>query len=465
MDQENLDLNKSANNGAQIDVFGDFANVKVPENQTKSFYGMFLVFTGVLVCVAVLYGGAALGTGLSAKDILIASVTGSLILGVIGALTAIIGAHTRTSTYLLLRYPFGRGGSKLAGAAVSGIGTGIGWFFIQAYLFGTVFETVSMEVFGEIYWITSAPVSSFWGACLMCLTAYFGYKGLAFLSYLAVPLFMIVLLAGTYAAVTEAGGLAQALVAMPSAPMSMSMAITSVIGMYVAGATITPDISRYARTPKEGALAWFLQVVILQPLLMLCAGLLTLLTPTGDIAQAMTFLGMGLGALALIILGQWTTNDNNLYNGSLAFANTFRIAKKKITLIQGGIGAVFASLTASGFFGADPFMNFLNQLGRFLPPIAGILIADYYIFRPCIMGIKDPKKRYVFGEGTVYPQWNWVGIISWVLGTLLSPYIPGAVGFNSIAVAFVSYLILAILAEKLGVKYKQGTYVEAADGF
>jgi cytosine permease len=460
MDKENM-----PQNGVQKDMFGDFANVKVPEDKTKSFYGMFLVFTGVLVSIAVLYGGAGLGNGLSAKDILIASVTGSVILGIVGALTAVIGANTRTSTYLLLRYPFGRGGSKLAGAAVSGIGCGIGWFFIQAYLFGTVFETISMEVFGEVYWIASAPVAAFWGACLMSLTAYFGYKGLAFLSYLAVPLFMILLLAGTYAAVTEAGGFNQAVSAAPEASITMSAAITSVIGMYVAGATITPDISRYAKSPKAGAAAWFLQVVVLQPVLMLCAGLLTLLTPMGDIAQAMAFLGMGLGALALIIFGQWTTNDNNLYNGSLAFANTVRISKKKITLIMGGIGAVLASLTAAGVFGADPFMEFLNQLGRFLPPIAGILIADYYIFRPYVLGIKDPKKRYVFGEGTEYSQWNWVGIISWVAGTIASPYLPGAVGFNSIAIAFVVYLVLATLAEKANIKYEQGSYIETSDGF
>lgn len=43
------------------DKYGDFATVKVPEGKGKSFFGMFLVYTGVLVCVAVLYGGAELG--------------------------------------------------------------------------------------------------------------------------------------------------------------------------------------------------------------------------------------------------------------------------------------------------------------------------------------------------------------------------------------------------------------------
>ncbi len=459
MTEQNLNQEK------QNYIIDDFANVKVPQSETKSFYGMFLVFTGVLVGVAVLQGGAALGNGLNFKNMIIASASGSLLLAIIGALIAAIGANTRVSTYVLLRYPFGRHGSKLAGAAVSGIGCGIGWFFIQAFLFGTVFETISAEVFGYVPFLCKASVSAFWGAILMTLTAYFGYKGLALLSYLAVPLFFVLLGAGSFAAISQSGGLNVAVNALPSQPISMSDGITSVIGMYIAGATISADISRYATSPKSGAWAWFLQVIIVQPLLMLCAGTLTLLTPAGDIAKAMVELGMGLGSLVLIIIGQWTTNDNNLYNGALAFANTIRIGKKKITLIMGLIGAVLASATAQGLFGADPFINFLNQLGRFLPPIAGILIADFYIYRRYVLRLKDPKERYQFGEGTVYAKWNWIGIISWVIGAIFAPYIPLPVGFSSILIAFVLYLVLIFIFDKANIKYTFGKYVESADGF
>ena len=331
------------------DQSGDYSNVRVPETDTKSFFGMFLVFTGVLLCVAVLYGGAALGNGLSLRDMAIASIAGSFVLGVIGFLTAIIGGRTRTSTYVIMRHSFGRMGSIIAGVAVSGIGCGIGWFFIQAFLFGTVFETMIREVFGTAPWIATAPVSSVWGALMMCLTAYYGYKGIAFLSYLAVPLMAIMLAAGTYAAVSEAGGFAAAAATAPAAPITMPQALTAIIGMYIAGATITPDISRFAVTPAAGAWAWFWQVLLLQPLLMLAAGMLTLLTPQSDVVKAMAHLGMGLGALILVVLGQWTTNDNNLYNGSLAFANAMRVKRSKMVLVQGGIGAVFAGLTAPAF--------------------------------------------------------------------------------------------------------------------
>ncbi len=447
------------------DSYGDYAVVQVPKDQLKSAFGLFLVYTGVLICIAVIWGGGALGNGLTFYDMMKASVLGSLILGIIGFFTAKIGGHTRASTYVILRHSFGRVGSMWAGAAVSGIACGIGWFFIQAWLFGTVFSTIAKELWGSVPFWASAPAASLWGAVLMTLSAAFGYKGIAFLSYLAVPLFLIALGGGSYAAITEAGGFAAALVAQPANPMPFAGAVTAVVGMYIAGATITSDISRYSEKPNDGGWAWFWQVVLLQPVLMLAGGTLTLLTPASDVAQAMAHLGIGLGALVLIIFGQWTTNDNNLYNGALAFANTFRVKKATMTIIMGFIGAVLASMTAAGFFGTDPFINFLTQLGRFLPPIAGVLLADFYVFKPYKLGKKNADERYTFGPGTRYSRYNVAGMAAWILAGLLAPSIPGIVALNSVLLGFVLYLVLAWGASAMNLKYEVGTWIEGEDGF
>ncbi|MDI7247546.1 MAG: cytosine permease [Bacillota bacterium] len=454
-----------ASNSAAIDAFGDYAVTQVPKDQLKSPFGLFLVFTGVLVCIAVIWGGGSLGNSLSFKGMAVATVVGSLILGVIGFLTAAIGGYTRASTYVILRHPFGRIGSMFAGAAVSGIACGIGWFFIQSWLFATVLQTIVGEVLGHVPFWASAPVAAFWGAMLMTISAAYGYKGIAFLSYLAVPLFLIALGGGSYAAITEAGGFGAALKAQPAGTMTLSAAVTAVVGMYVAGATITPDISRYSEKPKDGAWAWFWQVVLLQPVLMLAGGTLTLLTPASDVAKAMAHLGIGLGALVLIVFGQWTTNDNNLYNGALAFANTFRAKKVRVTITMGFIGAILASMTAAGVFGADPFIAFLTQLGRFLPPIAGVLIADFYVYRPLLKGVSDPYQRYTFGPGTEYARYNAAGIVAWIVAGWLSPHLGGITALNSIFLGFAVYLGVAVVADILKVPMRFGTYTESSDGF
>ncbi len=446
-------------------TLNDYAITAVPEEEQKSFLGLFLVYTGVLVCVAVIWTGGSLGRGLDFYTLLYSILAGSIVLGVIGLLTGLIGGYTRTSTYVILRHPFGRYGSMIAGAAVSGIGCGIGWFFIQAWLFGTVLETVTTEIWGTVPFWAQAPVSAFWGAILMTLSAVFGYSGIAFLSYITVPLFLIVLGGGSFAAISEAGGFSRVLTATPADPITFSAAVTAIIGTYIAGATITPDIARYSSKPSHGGWAWFAQVIIMQPILFLAAGMLTLLTPEGDVAHAMAHLGIGLGALILIIFGQWTTNDNNLYNGALAFANTIKVKKSKITIVMGLIGAVLASLTAMGVFGADPFMNFLNQLGRYLPPIAGILIADFYIIKPFIEGVKELKERYTFGPGTKYALINWVGIISWILAGYFAPSLPGIVALNSIIISFAAYIILTYLSKLVNITVTTGEYIEQESGF
>ena len=95
--------------------------------------------------------------------------------------------------------------------------------------------------------------------------------------------------AGSFAAISQSGGLNVAVNALPSQPISMSDELP-VIGMYIAGATISADISLCNQL--SGAWAWFLQIIV-QPLLMLCRNIDSFNT-CGDMAKAMVELGMGL---------------------------------------------------------------------------------------------------------------------------------------------------------------------------
>ncbi|MDI5789226.1 hypothetical protein PO124_14700 [Bacillus licheniformis] len=63
---------------------------------------------------------------------------------------------------------------------------GIGWFGWQVAFFGT---TIS-EMFPGV-WLAKPEVAIVWGGILMILTAFIGYRGLAALSFIAVPLVVI----------------------------------------------------------------------------------------------------------------------------------------------------------------------------------------------------------------------------------------------------------------------------------
>ena len=56
---------------------------------------------------------------------------------------------------------------------------------------------------------------------------------------------------------------------------------------------------------------------------------------TPNIPAAMSKLGLGFLAFLIIVFAQWTTNDNNLYTGSLGLRNVVNIPKKALVAIMG----------------------------------------------------------------------------------------------------------------------------------
>ena len=79
------------------------------------------------------------------------------------------------------------------------------------------------------------------------------------------------------------------------------------------------------------------------------------------------------------------------------------------------------------------FGNFLNILAAFIPPVAGVVIMDYFVIQKA-----DPLK-WKATEGV-----NWAGIISWIGGSVFALAFPSIFvpTINGIVVACVLYVIL-----------------------
>ena len=436
------------------DAYGDYSMVPVPQHEKRSFSSIFYVYMGVLACIAVLWGGSTLGLQFTLKEALVVAVVGSAILAVIGGLTAAMGGISGFSTYINMRFPFGVVGSQVFGSIVAGIACGIGWFAVQAWLFGIIVHTL----FPNAAW-ANVGVAAIWGGLLMMVTAVIGFRGLAWLSYLAVPFFMLITGVGAMIGIAEGGGFAGLLSLQPKEPASISVGITQVVGMYIAGGIITADISRYAKKAISGTLGWVIQIIIFQVYMLMGAAMLMLATGASDVAGALLAGGAGIGAFMMAILGQWTTNDNNLYNGALSFNTWLHTKKWHITIGEGIIGVAIAAWV--GFAAGasmDPFMTFLTYLGKILPAIGGVLIADFYIYR---WYKKVPfKQRYKGKPGMKVALCNWVGWLSVGLGTWIGGWLikGGIAALNALVLGFVIYTVLAIVLDAAGVKIAVGEH-------
>jgi len=400
----------------------DYATSRVPLDKRKGILNVSFVTAGFCIAMSGLYTGAVLAEGLKFSEALIAAFVGNTILAIFGGTIGAAGAQEGLSSSRLSIFSFGRKGFKISSAVIAL--TMAGWFSVQAGFFGNTINAM----FPNAGFITNPRFAALWGGLLMLLTAYYGYKGLSVLSYIAVPLIAFIAIWGLKLSIGNVGGWSGVRAITPVGYTTIGTGIVMVVGSFAGGASAQADITRYAKDSKA---AWVGSIVgyIGANTFIIIAGYLTALTTgTGDLPKALLELGLGIPALIILILAQWTTNDNNLYTSSLGLANIFNVERSNIVLIIGILGSILGALGI-----ADYFAGWLNILGIGIPPMAGIIIADYYFVR---------KQNYDIHE-TQIPDWNINAIIAWIIGCIVGFAIKvGIASINSLIASMIIYVIL-----------------------
>lgn len=403
MSKDPMDNSEETTEKNSLDeLLNDYGVEPVPENETKNWLSMGLIWSGVGISLGLLMTGGALGEGLSFKQSVIAAIIGGVVLALVTILTGIVGANTKLSTAMISRFTFGEKAVILI-ALIQAFGS-YGWFGVQLGLFGKTAKTAFEMAIGFSPNITLIIIVS---GILMVLTATIGYKGLDKLSKIAVPL-LIILMVGSLFKVMEGTTLKEISKFQGSgAPISVGMAASMVISSFVVGAVVAPDVSRYAKSAKDTTIAAILAFVIVIPVIILIGSLMAQFAGTWDIIDIMLRLGWGLLALLVLLLAQWTSNDNNLYCASLGFAVVFKKMNKwQISVISGIIGI---ALAVFGIY--DNFISWLNVLGIFIPPMGGVIAVDYFL--------KNRDMYDVQRLGTL-PDWRNESLIAWILGSVAS---------------------------------------------
>ncbi len=429
-----------------VDAHGDYAVTSVSTDQKKSTLDVSVVSAGFCICMSGLFTGAAIAAGLGLQDAIIATIFGNIILAGYGGLLGSAGAKEGVATAVLARHSFGRQGSMIVGAVLAL--TMLGWFSVQVGFFGLTINT--MFPTGGL--LTSVRFAALWGGILMILTAYFGYKGLSILSKIAIPAIVITAVIGIFAAVNQAGGWELLGAIKPAQSMTLGTGIVLAVGSFAGGASAQADITRYAKSPKAAWIATIFGFIVANSFVIIAGLITTLATGSGDLPSSMLALGLGFPALIVLLAGQWTTNDNNLYTSSLGLSNLFKTKKSKIVVIGGSIATLIG---VAGL--ADFFVLWLTLLGIMIPPMAGIIIADYYLLK---------QGRYKFGPGTKYVGIYWPAIVAWILASIGGYYIKwGVASLNSLVLGLLFYLLIAKLTEKFDIKVSSGISVEDKTGF
>ncbi|MCE3201598.1 cytosine permease [Paenibacillus sonchi] len=443
----------TAGQQGNIAALEDYAIQSVPAEKRKSWLNVAFTSCGWIISLSTIFVGGSLAAGMTFGQAILAAVIGMTILAVYGFFQGWMGAKYGVATAVLARQAFGRAGAGLFGILLS-LTMGIGWFGWQVAFFGSTIEQMFP---GQ--WFADPTFAIIWGGVLMIFTALIGYKGITYLSFVAVPLVIVLSIWGIFVAADASGGLSDLFALQPTgASLGLFAGITLVVGNAALGAIVFPDVSRYGKTPLAGgmgaAAGYFVGGIfsVVAGAAMTFAAQLPDLGSTPNIPAVMAKLGMGFFAFLILVFAQWSNNDNNLYTGALGLRNVVKLPKFVLVLIMGGLGIVIA---LTGY--QDHFVPFLNFLGVYVPPIAGVMIADHWIVR---------RGTYQFGEGTKYNGINLAAIAAVIIaGVIASNIAWGISPINSTVLGLIIYPVLTALLRLLRIPYEWGQTTEDSTGY
>lgn len=357
------------------EAFNDYEFSPVPDEKKNTWKSQVFVWLGVGFCLTAFTLGGQIALGLGFWPTVAAVLIGGIILTVVAALCGAIGVRSGLSSTVSSRFTFGKYGAMAFGIIVAVCN--MGWFGYQCTFFGSSIVSMFKLAAGiEV----NRTICVIIGGLLMMITAIVGYKGIKMLSQIGVPLLFALVIAGVIATFIRIPA-TEILGATPTAPISFATAVSLMVGSFIVGVSIVQDFTRYSKTVKDSTIGVTLGFTIGYPAVVICGAIFASAFQTNDLSDVLiNILGFGYIAAFIIVVATWTTNDNNLYQSTLGLTNTFHGLLKLPRWVITAICGIFATiLGAIGMI--DWLVPFLNLLCVLIPPIAGAMLADFYILK------------------------------------------------------------------------------------
>lgn len=419
---------------------------EIKPEQRQSWLSIAMVWAGGMICVpCLMIGGVLAGGGLSIPEILVSILLGY---GLICAYMIMIGMQacdTGLPVAVLATGSLGEKGGRYIISTLLALAC-IGWFGIQSATCGASFASMVATMLGQ-----SAPSTAFvtissivWGV-IMLLTACLGFKGLKWLNYVAVPLLVVVCIYGVVAGIAK-NGTAGLNNYSPEASQGLVFGISMVVASFALGGVISGDYCRFAKNRGDVVKSSLVGVIPAGLFMLMIGAIMSLVTGQYDISAILSSVGVPFLGLVALVLATWTTNVTNAYSGGLALSNLLGFDESKFKITTGVAGAVGTLLAAVGLLGK--FAAFLSLMSALIPPLAGVIIADYWL-------IGNGKKANFHTRKGFYAP----GVIAFLAGALLAcitggsfagfaalaflnhPFFVGPI--NGIVVSMVLYYVLA----------------------
>ncbi|MBT3619453.1 MAG: cytosine permease [Porticoccaceae bacterium] len=391
----------------------EFSTEPVPDEHTVSWIRVAIIASMVAFSLPVFLAGVEIAISFSPLRTLEVFVVGTVILTVIGCITAAIGANTRLSSYMLNRIAFGFHGAALVNTAFA-ISL-LGWFGVNIDLFSGAVQRLTLDIYAVS--VPAWPIEIFAGL-IMTVTTVFGFRAINTLSAFLVPVLIAVTAQLIVGSLTDQS-LAQIMRTSSANELSFGDGVSAVVGSAIVGAVILPDITRFVRHWSGGIFVVLTSYLVIQFIVISAGGLSATALEDDDLLNIMLTLGIGWAAFAIVIFGSWVLNSLNLYSTMLSVESTApKLNNTSLIIILGSLGTLAAFMNI-----LNDFLSFLFYLAVIFVPVSGIIIVDYLILRRSayhedrllLQQKTRPKAIAAWGLGAcvaLMGSWSWISITS-----------------------------------------------------
>ncbi len=339
-----------------------------------------LIWFGAGVSIAEILTGtgfAPLGLGKGLLAILLGHVIG----GVLFFLVGLIGAYSGRSAMETVKMSFGQKGGLFF--ALLNVLQLVGWTAIMIYDGALAVD----GIFPVGHWVWCAVIGA-----LILVWILVGATGLGWIERVAMTaLFVLTLVlckliffSGAPAAAGEGEG------------MSFGAAVELAVAMPLSWLPLIGDYTREAEKPLAATLASTLVYSLVSCWMYLIGLGAALFTGESDVAAIMVKAGLGVAALAILVLSTVTTTFLDAWSAGVSAESLSKKLKGKWAATAATVLGTAAAMCVP----MDDFSGFLYLIGSVFAPMAAIQIAYYFLLkRDCSVRALDLSALIVWALG------------------------------------------------------------------
>ncbi|KAA0090836.1 cytosine permease [Mycolicibacterium sp. P1-18] len=365
-----------------LDLAQEYEHEPVPRAARRSLTSIAAVWFGFPMNLGnAVFGGVIvynLGTVAGLSAILIGNV---VLFAYVGALSFVAG-RTGKSFSLQAAATFGDRGRVIAAAFLATVV--LGWFSFQIGLTGTTLQ-------GALGW--SAVLGAVIGGVLYTAVTIVGIRALSWLGMVAAPLFVVLAIVAITLGSSDSGASLGDVVSYHGAGTALSFgaAVSIVIAGFADSGTMTADFTRWSTSGRSAVAATFTAFPVANVIAYAVGGLVVAVggskdpaTEGGGFLNLLTGHGVLLSAVAVVFvfINLGSVASHCLYNGAVGWSGITRAGMRPIAIGLGVVGLVVAATGVWAYF-----LDWLNLLGIFVPPIGAVLIVDQLVLRRVDAGL------------------------------------------------------------------------------